>query len=383
MSHTPESPWKRMGRELVPRLSEHAERHDRDGTFAAESYAALREKRVMSALVPTELGGGGASLRDVCELLRELAAGCASTSLALSMHQHLVAAQVWNHRHGKPAEKLLRRVADEQIVLVSTGATDWVESVGTMTRVEGGYRVDAQKVFASGSPAATLMITSARYDDPELGPRVLHFAVPLSAPGVTPLDDWDTLGMRATGSQTIRLEGVFVPDAAIALSRPRGVWHPVWSVVITVAPPIYMAPYVGLAAEACRVARSHAAAKGGDPHVTNTVGRMQSAMATAGLALDAMIDNAAGFDFEPSIERADRALVYKTLCTKAVAEAVRLAMLAAGGRGYFRKLPLERHFRDVQAAHFHPLPEDRQIEFTGRVALGRDPITGEALAAGR
>jgi len=375
-----ESPWQAVARELVPTLSRHAQRHDREGTFVTESYDALRRANVVSALVPTALGGGGASLRDVCGVLRELAGGCASTALALSMHQHLVAAAVWNHRHGKPAEKLLRRVAAEQIVLVSTGATDWVHSVGTMTKVDGGYRVDAQKAFASGSPVAALMITSAQYDDPELGPRVLHFALPLSAPGVVPLDDWDTLGMRATGSQTLKLEGVFVPDEAITLSRPRGEWHPVWSVVTTVAPPIYMAPYVGLAADACRLALTQAARKREDPHTTLAVGRMQNALAAAELAWNAMIENAAELDFEPDLARANRTLVYKTLCANAAKEAVAHAITAAGGTAFFRSLPLERHFRDVQAAHFHPLPEDRQLQFSGRLALGCDPITGAPRA---
>lgn len=373
--------WHKIAGELVPVLEEHAARHDREGSFVTESYGALKERRIMSALVPKELGGGGASLREVCELLRLLARGCASTALALSMHQHLVAAAVYNHRHGKPGEKLLRRVATDEAVLVSTGATDWVESIGTMTKVDGGYRVDAHKAFASGSPMATLMITSARYDDPEHGARVLHFPVPLSAPGVTPLDDWDTLGMRATGSQTLKLEGVFVPDDAIALSRPRGRWHPVWSVIMTVAPPVYMAPYVGLAGRARDIALAHAKRKADDRHTTTAVGRMQGALAAAELAWNAMIDNTAGFDFEPSLERADRTLILKTLVANAVEETVNAAMAAAGGRAFFRALPLERCFRDVQAARFHPLPEDRQIEFSGRLALGRDPITGEPLAA--
>lgn len=380
MTHANDVQWPEIARDLVPMLAEHAVRHDREGSFVAECYAALRERRVMSAFVPTELGGGGASLRELCELLRELARGCASTSLALSMHQHLVAVAVWNFRHGKPTEKLLRRVASEQIVLVSTGATDWVDSVGVMTKVSGGYTVDAVKVFGSGSPAATLVMTSARYDDPELGPRVLHFAVPLSAKGVTPLDDWDTLGMRGTGSQSLKLEGVFVPDEAITLSRPRGQWPAILSVVATVALPIVMSPYVGLAAEACREALSHAAPKGSDPHVAARAGRMRNALTAAELAWNAMLENAAELAFEPDLERANRALICKTLCANAVQEAVGHALHLAGGRGFYRKLSLERHFRDVQAAHFHPLPEERQLEFTGRLAVGRDPVTGEPRA---
>jgi len=68
-------------------------------------------------------------------------------------------------------------VATEQLVLVSTGARDWLESNGSMRAVEGGYRVSARKAFASGSPAGDVAITTAPYEDPALGWQVLHFAV--------------------------------------------------------------------------------------------------------------------------------------------------------------------------------------------------------------
>jgi acyl-CoA dehydrogenase len=76
------------------------------------------------------------------------------------------------------------------------------------------------------------MITSAPFEDPERGWEVLVFPVPLSAPGVTVRNDWDTLGMRATGSNSIELADVFVADDAITLRRPRGQWHPSWSVTV-------------------------------------------------------------------------------------------------------------------------------------------------------
>ena len=82
----------------------------------------LKARRVFSAGVPAELGGGGATHRELCAMLRELARHCGSTALALSMHTHLLAATVWRWRQGQPVEPLLERIAAEQLVLVSTGA---------------------------------------------------------------------------------------------------------------------------------------------------------------------------------------------------------------------------------------------------------------------
>ena len=52
--------------------------------------------------------------------------------------------------------------------------------------------------------------------------------------------------------------------------------------------------------------------------------------------------------------------------------AAKRALVAAGGGAYYRHAGLERAFRDVQAARFHPLQEKPQTRYTGRVLLGLD-----------
>jgi alkylation response protein AidB-like acyl-CoA dehydrogenase len=285
-----------------------------------------------------------------------------------------VAAAVWRHKHGQPAEALLRKVAASELVLVSTGAGDWVESQGTVERAPGGYRVSAVKGFASGSPVGDLMITSAPYQDPERGWEVLVFPVPLSAAGVTVRNDWDAMGMRATGSNSIELKDVFVADDAITLRRPRGQWHPSWSVTITVAGPIYTAPYIGIAERAAVLAREAAARRGADPVVIQSLGEVGNALTVAQMAFREMIEIANNFDFMPKTEDADRMLIRKTIAANAAVATVNKAVEVAGGRALFRNAGIERLWRDVQAAPFHPLPEKRQLAFSGRVALGLAPV---------
>ena len=364
----------RIVHELGPGFAERAARKDLTGEFVAENYAEMKARKLFSAGVPEGLGGGGASHTELCELLRELAQFCPSTALALSMHQHLLAAAVWRHLHGQPAEALLRKVAEAELVLVSTGAGDWLESNGKAVRVDGGYRVTAEKRFGSGCPAGDLAITSAPYDDPESGPSVLHFPVPLKAEGVSIREDWNTLGMRATGSHTLIFEDVFVPDASIVLKRPRGPWHPSWSVVLTVAPPVYMAPYVGAGEAAADIARTHARQRPGDGHLPHLVGEMENALAVARMALREMMAAAANYAFSPDLELASGALIRKTLVVQSVRTVVDKAVEIVGGGAYFRRSRLERLWRDVQAAQFHPLPESKQLVFTGRVAMGLSPV---------
>ena len=360
--------------ELGPILAEHAAAHDHEGTFVEDNYAHLRRRGLFSAMVPTELGGGGAGHAELCDVLRRLAHHCGSTALALSMHSHLVAATVWKVRRGQPGEALLRKVADGERVLISTGAGDWLQSTGTMQRVDGGFRVTATKAFCSGSPVGDIFITSARYDDPNTGPRVLHFPVAAKAEGVTIGRDWDTVAMRGSGSHTCRFEDVFVPQETIALDRPREGWHPAWNVVLTVAAPIYTAPYVGIAEAACGIARNAARSRQADPSVPYLLGEMENQLVTAQMALREMIGVTNDFDFDPVNENANAVLIRKTIATKAAIAAVDKAMEAVGGGSLFRSRGLESRFRDVRAGTFHPLPEKPQTLFTGRMSLGLDPI---------
>jgi alkylation response protein AidB-like acyl-CoA dehydrogenase len=362
-----------LARSLGARFKDRARAHDLEGRFVADNYRELKEHRVMSAAVPTELGGGGASHAEISDFIRVLAQSCGSTALALSMHTHLVAAAVWRFRHGQPAEALLRKVAASELVLVSTGAGDWIDSVGSAERVSNGYRVSALKRFASGSPVGDLAITSVPFEGAEAA-EVLHFAIPMRAEGVTLREDWDTLGMRGTGSHSLELKDVFVPEESVSLRRPRGQWHPSWNVVLTVAAPIYMAPYVGIAERAGQLAREAAASRAADATLLQSLGEVENALATARMAFKDLLDNTNDYDFEPVVERANRALISKTITTKAALTTVAKALEVVGGSGLYRCHELERLLRDIQGAPFHPLPEKKQLAFSARVALGLSPI---------
>lgn len=366
--------WTARAREVGAVCAERAAQHDRSGDFVAENYVDLKRAGLLSAAIPADLGGGGATHTEICSMLRELGRHCGSTSLALSMHTHLVAAAVWRHLHGMPAEALLRNVAAKNLVLVSTGASDWLQSNGTLERVDGGYRFSGVKIFGSGSPVGDLMITSAPYEDPKDGRLVLHFSVPMSDPGVAVGNDWDTLGMRGTGSQTMRMTNVLIPDDRITVRRPAQGWHPAWSVVAVVALPIVMGAYMGVADAARDLAVEQAKRRESEPQTAVLVGELENAHASARLAWEAGVANAANYDFEPKLELANRSLMYKTLTTNGVLKTVAKAMEVAGGIGFFRRFGLEQLFRDAQGAQYHPLPEKKQQIFTGRIALGLDPV---------
>ncbi len=285
--------WMATGAEIAAFVGQNAAKHDGDESFISENYAKLRDTGMIAAAVPVELGGGGVDYRTLCNIIRQIGTRCGSTALAFSMHAHLVATAAWRWKHQQaPTDGLLRRVAAENLVLVSSGGSDWLKSAGTATKVDGGFRIDARKIFSSGCPAGDLLMTSAVYDDPEAGATVLHFGVPFKAEGVSILDTWHVMGMRGTGSNDVELKGVFVPDAAISGRRPQGTWHPLFHTISMIAFPLIYAAYVGVAEGARDAALAMGRSKPENAGLISLAGEMQTAFWTAETAHAAMIATA-------------------------------------------------------------------------------------------
>ena len=347
-----------------------AGRHDVEGSFVDEGVKALRESGALALGVPRELGGSGATIRQVAAFQRELARHCGSTALASAMHQHVVAFTGWRYRREMPgAEATLRRVADEGIVLVSTGGADFTNPRGEAVKVDGGYRVSGRKIFASLSPAGTVMSTMFRYDDPDQGPRVLNMAVPIADDGVRVLDNWDALGMRGTGSHDVVIEDVFVPDARVMANRPFGVIDPPLQVIVTIAMSIITPVYLGIAEAAFAAAVEAADRKKEDPLVQRQVGLMAHRLQVASWAVDRSLDEV-GDDPSPSVELLGAALAAKREVALAGIEVCDIAMDVAGGAAYSRGSVIERCYRDIRAAKFHPLTPEVTLLHAGRLALG-------------
>ncbi|MGE0046436.1 MAG: acyl-CoA dehydrogenase family protein [Hyphomonadaceae bacterium] len=359
-----------MADEIAPTLAARAAAHDAEDRFVAENFALLKERGFFKMHVPAELGGAGASYRETAQTIRRLANACGSTALAFSMHTHIVAVAAWRWKNdGAPTDGLLKRIAAENLLLISSGGSDWLKSAGSATKVDGGFRITAKKIFASGSPAGDILNTSAVYEDPEAGATVLHFGVPFKAEGVSIQDTWRVLGMRATGSHDVELKDVFVPDAAIAGRRPQGKWHPLFHAISLLAFPLVYSAYLGVA-ESARTRAIAMAKKRADETTFQTVGEMENAFAAAEIAWNDYVSLAE--TSRPSAEATNAAMIRRQLIGQNAIRTVERAMEAAGGASFYRDAGLERAFRDIQAARFHPLQEKPQTRFAGRMALGLD-----------
>ncbi|PSJ61170.1 acyl-CoA dehydrogenase [Mesorhizobium ephedrae] len=357
---------RRLGADFAERAAE----VDENDRFVADNYQALKAAGLVEAGVPAELGGGGAEVRDLAAMLRELARHCGSTALAFSMHTHQVAIPAWRWRHQNAVavEPLLKRVASERIVLLSSGGSDWIAGSGKAEKVDGGYRISARKVFTSGAAAGNVLMTGAVVHKEGEPDAVIHFPVPMAAPGVTVLDTWRSLGMRGTGSNDVLIEGLFVPDASVAVKRKSGEWHPLFQIIATIAFPLIYAVYLGVAESARDIALGMAKGKRQAQHAMRLAGEMDTTLRAAQLAHRWMIETVERN--APSAESVNEVMIGRSLVAKNAIRTVELAMELAGGASFYRGNGLERCFRDVQGARFHPLQAGPQAEYTGAMALG-------------
>lgn len=362
------SNWREILAKIGPRIEEQGRVCDREGTFVSSNLDLLQQLGFFALGVPADLGGGGVDFAGMCAMLRALSRWDGSTALALSMHTHQVMVPEWKRRiTGAPTEGLLKRVALEGVRLVSSGGSDWLPGSGRAEKVEGGYRIYARKVFSSGSPDGNILMTSAIYNDPQKGPQVIHFPLPMTADGMKVLNNWDTMGMRGTGSNDVEIDGVFIPDAAIAASRDPGVWHPLFHLISMIAMPLVYSVYAGIADGIRETALKLAQKKRSDQTMLMAVGEMENAYAALNLAYDALV--ACG-ELQPSEETTNRVMTLKNLTAKAALEVGTKALDCASGGGFFRSAGLELRFRDLQAARFHPLQDRVQQFYAARMALG-------------
>ncbi|MFN8634535.1 MAG: acyl-CoA dehydrogenase family protein [Chloroflexota bacterium] len=374
-----------LAAELGARCAEHAASHDRDNTFVAESFALLKEAGYTALAIPEELGGLGASLRQVCYAQAELARYCAATALAVNMHIYLTLTNVYRFKHGaSEVAGLLRRVADEKLILMTSGGSDGIHPSAVATRVEGGFRVNGRKAFCSQAPIAQVLSTFAQYDDPTEGRVVLAMGIPSSSPGFQVVETWDTLGMRGTASHDVQLDDVFVGDGQIVARQPWGAVGPVLRNALIHAGATMSAVYYGIAAgardEAVRTVTRRQTGGGTsraeDPSVIHLMGTIEYKLRTAWWSLlGSLAELGDDYDYPPDEANTGAALLAKRCVVMQAQEVVDLAMEAVGGSAFYKRSPLERAYRDVRGGPFHPLSPEKTLQYAGLQTLGQ-PVAG-------
>jgi alkylation response protein AidB-like acyl-CoA dehydrogenase len=373
-----------------------AAEHDRERSYPFEAIAALKAARYFAAPVPTELGGLGlSSTHDLVVASSRLARGDASVAIGVNMHlvavlnmerRRQVALAAGNDRRARGFASSLEQIARDGVVLaaaISERGQDLTRPGTRATRTKSGWRIDGRKMFCTMSPAATDLYVSVTYADGEGVERYAYAMVPTGAPGVVVHDDWDALGMRASGSNSISLEAVELPASGVRGGFRAGEALPYVERNL-VAGLFHAAASLGIAESADQVARRGIAGRiNGDARPrTQVADNAVDLVASRGVLSRAarLIDQHRAAN--PASDGSPKQLAAlfaeaqaaKAFVGEAAARSVDRALALSGGAGYLNGSPLARAYRDVKAGSFmHPLGANRAYDYLAQVALGEQP----------
>lgn len=381
---------------LIDGFRDRADAADRANAICAKNYADMQRSGVAAAFVPEELGGMGLrSMHDWILTIATLAKGDGSAAIAISMHLSATRGLAAIYRSAAPesaprlrAKALLEAVARGEMLICSTTTERGTDNLHPLTeaRRDGdGWRLDGAKNFVTMSPLATHVATNVRMRDGD-GDHIANVLLPMSTPGVLPQNDWDALGMRASGSQSVKFENCRVPADALRKIGPWGQWSVTVLVNRTLANAPLVGAFLGIAETAFRLAADgHDAAKGrARSGVHHAVAEMeillasaQSILARLGLQLDAFMAETAGGATATAEQGHELMKDYqsaKWVVNRNAIDIVSQAMDLGGGGGFMARNPLSRLYRDVRAGPFmQPYSPIDAREYMGRVLLGDYP----------
>jgi alkylation response protein AidB-like acyl-CoA dehydrogenase len=383
-----------LAERLAEDLGSRAAAHDRDGTYPHDSIRALRDAGYLVAPVPAHLGGlGVSSVHDLVVASGRLARGDASVAIGVNMHliavmalarRLSVALAAGKTRRAEAFAESLRTIVRERSVIAaaqSEASQDLTRPATRAERTGDGWRIDGHKVFCTMSPAATTLLTAVSFVDDAGVERYGFVQVPPDAPGVTVNDDWDALGMRASGSHSVTLDGVELPAGAVRAGFPTGETVPYLDRNMT-SGLFHASASLGIAEAAfARVAIPERVRDDARANMLVAESAIDVAAARGILARAAsLVDE--HYAAHPADDGTDDEVVAvfsegqaaKAFVVDAATRVVDRALALSGGAGYLNGSPLARAYRDVRAGAFmHPLGANRVYGFLARTALGLRP----------
>jgi len=398
------------GRELVSmaeffaaQFAPNAAYYDKLGMFPVNHLDALKSAGFLAAPAPLEAGGMGVeSVHDLMIASSRLARGDASLTLGVNMHLLVMLSFARQRRAAlrRGDERRAAAVTATLAELVAGGAfvaaaisepdQDLLRPQTTAELRGENWVLNGRKIISSGSPAATHFTVSCTVRDADGCERYAYTLVPRNLPGVTVLDDWDSLGMRASGSNSVVFEDVVLPGRGPGKGAPANVLTVEHFEQIMASGPAHSAAALGVAEAGHRAAidmvcrkRARQPEKPVSAFIQERAFENSVDLAAARAVFaraNALIDQ---YDEEHAIGRGnleDISVVFaevqraKAFVNGAAVRILDRSMAIAGGAGYSAANPISRLYRDARAGAFmHPLGINVATGYVGAFTLGMRP----------
>jgi alkylation response protein AidB-like acyl-CoA dehydrogenase len=372
--------------ELAADFATRSAAHDRDASHPVENYNRLRQEGFLHLTVPKLWGGSGFNFLSHTIAYEALGRGCPSTALAFNMHASVVMPILESEEVSSEAKRRIADLVVRQGKMISgnfseTGHTSLIGERPLMVRarpVDGGYRITGRKMFASMIEAADFVLVLVYPEGATTATAGMLALIPPDAEGRRVIANWDTLGMRATRSDSLILEECWVPDESVIYRsddirpfRNSGAnWF--WG--------SYTAVYLGLAGAAYDELRAVVSGRKPDGYAQSLAWHPDVRRHIAELSIDLeaarLITYHSAWQRDaqgPTPEAMAAMFRAKYMVGVAVSRITRVALTLGGAHGIFKGSRLEQLFRDGALAEIQPPPADFCLWNVGLHELGLDP----------
>ncbi|MFQ4148843.1 acyl-CoA dehydrogenase family protein [Arthrobacter sp. LAPM80] len=370
--------------ELLERFRARARGYDERNEFFHEDLAELKEQGYLRMFASTDDGGLGFGLERAAAAQRRLATAAPATALAVNMHlvwtgvAHLLAARGDDSLH----YVLTEAVAGEVFAFGNSEAGNDSVLFDSNTVAEpqddGGYSFTGTKIFTSLSPAWTRLGIFGK-DSTGGQEKLVHAFITRDTPGYTIKDDWNTLGMRASQSNTTVLDGVVAPAGRVFRKLPVGPnADPLIFAIFACFETLLAAVYTGLGERALdlgvatvhrRMSKKSGRSYAQDPDIRWRI-------ADAALAMDGLYPQLESLarDVDNLVDHGGqwfpKMVGLKVRATETARTVVDLIIRVSGGGTYFAGNELGRLYRDVLAGMFHPSDDESAHSMIANAWLG-------------
>ena len=365
-----------------------AAKHDEDNSYPFENIEAVKASGYVHMPIPKELGGGGGDLLDICIAQERLARGDGATALGVNMMLGLPWLYAEMYKTGnKQVGPVLEHLAKNRLVVCGNytdpqvDTTKGVSGVAYTTvkaeKADGGFRINGRHSFGTNSPVGDYYASGAVYNDPDEGEVALVFMIPMDTPGIVCQNDWNTMSMRSTGSHSMVMENVFVPDHVV-FRHPAWEWGQFERQVFAMQGGTFCTVYLGIARAARDFAINYTKDRTRLPfnHPESYYPGNQFLAAEMDIALKAawiwQLDIAKRLTdpYARDDEMIIDALAMQYFGMRTAVDVVNKAFEMVGGAALAKRLPLERYYRDVRAGPIHPIGGYGALELIGKHAYG-------------
>jgi butyryl-CoA dehydrogenase len=341
-------------RELIP----NARRWDEQHEFPAEAVRQLGELGLMGVAVPERWGGAGLDPVAYAVAMEEISRGCAGTGVIMSVNNSLWCDPILRFGTDAQKERWLEPFASGRklgcFALTEPQSGSDAAEMKTVARREGdAYVLDGTKNFITNGPQADAVLVFAMTAPERRHRGISAFVVPTDTPGFSRGRPDDKLGIRASGSCSIFLEGCRVPATHRIGQEGEG---------FKIAMSTLDGGRIGIAAQALGIARaafeealeySRERRSFGKPICEHqAIQFMLADMATELDAARLLVLAAAaqkGRGARHTVESSMAKVYASEMCGRVTTRAVQIF----GGYGYTKEYDVERHFRDAKITEIY------------------------------